>query len=135
MRDGGQSMVELALCAPIVALLAVGAAAATQVADARAGLDAATQAAAAAAARAPDTASAQRAAQAQFGAVVAAYPLSRCTLRLDLGTFGRTGVVHAASSGWLDLAWASLLPFPARLDLEASAAADVEPYRTRGAVP
>jgi len=127
--------VELALCAPIVALLAMGAAAAAQVADARAGLDAATQAAAAAAARAPDPSSARVEAQAQFDEVVAAYPLNGCTLRLDLGTFGRNGAVHAASSGSLDLAWASLLPFPTQLDLEARAAAHLEPYRTRASAP
>ena len=128
-------MVELALCAPIVALLAIGAAAVAQVADARAGLDAATQAAASAAARAPDPSSAQLAAQAQFAGVVAAYPLSGCTLRLDLGRFVRTGVVHVASRGSVGLAWASLLPFPSQLDLEASAAADIESYRTRAPIP
>ena len=128
-------MVELALCAPVVALLALGATAVAQVADARAGLDAATQAAAAAAARSADPSGAQEAAQAQFDAVVAAYPLNDCTLRLDVGTFGRNAVVHAASSGSIDLAWASLLPFPAQLRLEASSAADLEPYRTRAPSP
>ncbi|HUZ88046.1 MAG TPA: TadE/TadG family type IV pilus assembly protein [Candidatus Baltobacterales bacterium] len=128
-------MVELALCAPVVVLLALGAAAIAQIADARAGLDAATQAAAAVAARSADPSSAREAAQAQFDAVVAAYPLDGCTLRLDLGTFGRNGVVHAASSGSIDLAWASLLPFPAQVHLEASSAADLEPYRTRAPAP
>lgn len=128
-------MVELAVCAPVVALLAAGAAAAAQVADARAGLDAATQAAAAAAARAPDPAGAKLAAQAEFAAVVVAYPLSACTLTLDVGRFGRAGVVQATSSARIDLGWAGLLPFPARLDLQASAVADLEPYRTRAPVP
>lgn len=128
-------MVELAVCAPVVALLAAGAAAAAQVADAYAGLEAATQAAAAAAARAPDPAGAQLAAQVQFGAVVAAYPLSACAVRIDLGRFGRADVVRAASSGRIELAWASLLPFPARLGLEASAVADLEPYRSRATFP
>ena len=128
-------MVELALCAPLVALLALGAAAIAQVVDAREGLDAATQAAAAAAARSADPSSAREAAQAQFDAVVAAYPLNGCTLRLDLGTFSRNGVVHAASSGSIDVAWEGLLPLPARVHLEASSAADLEPYRTRGAAP
>ncbi len=44
----GQALVELAICAPVVALLGVGAAAVVQIADAGAGLDAATQAAVAA---------------------------------------------------------------------------------------
>jgi Flp pilus assembly protein TadG len=128
-------MVELAVCAPIVALLALGAAAAAQVADARAGLDAATQAAAAAAARAPDASTAEVAAQARFDAVVAAYPLTGCALQMDLGSFGRTGVARAKSSGTIDLGWASLLPFPTRLVLEATAATDLEPYRTHAPAP
>lgn len=128
-------MVELAVCAPVMALLALGAAAAAQVSDARAGLQAATQAAAAAAARAPDSSSAEVAAQAQFGAVVAAYPLSGCSLKLDLGSFGRNGVARTTSSGSIDLAWASLLPYQSRLDLEATATADLEPYRSRTTSP
>ncbi len=128
-------MVELAVCAPIVALLALGGAAVAQAVDARAGLEAATQAAAAAAARAPDPSAAQLAAQAQFDAVVEAYPLSGCALRLDLGSFGRDGVARATSSGSIELGWASLIPFQTRLDLEATATADLEPFRTRAQVP
>lgn len=128
-------MVELAVCAPIVALLALGAAAIAQVADARAGLDAATQAAAAAAARAPDPSSAEAAAQSQFDAMVTAYPLTGCELRLDLGSFGRNAIARASSKGSVQLAWASLLPFQTRLDLEAAASADLEPFRSRAPTP
>lgn len=128
-------MVELAVCAPIVAMLALGAAAAAQVADASAGLEAATQAAAAAAARAPDASTAQVAARARFDGLVAAYPLTGCVLRMDLGSFGRTGVARANSSATIDLAWASLLPFQTRLVLEATAETDLEPYRTHRPAP
>jgi len=128
-------MVELAVCAPIVALLALGAAAAVQVADARAGLDAATQAASAAAARAPDPSTAQAAARARFDGVVAAYPLTGCVLRIDLGSFGRTGVARATSRTTVDVAWASLLPLQTRLVLEATSVTPLEPYRTRAPRP
>jgi len=43
-RARAQALLELALCAPIAILLALGTVAAVQIAGARAGLDAATQA-------------------------------------------------------------------------------------------
>jgi uncharacterized protein (UPF0333 family) len=45
MLNRGQALLELALCAPVVILIAVGVAAVVQVQDASAGLDAATHAA------------------------------------------------------------------------------------------
>jgi Flp pilus assembly protein TadG len=135
LKSGGQSMIELAVCAPVVALLALGAAADAQVADARAGLDAATQAAAAAAARAPNASTARAAAQARFDVVVAAYPLTGCVLRMNLGSFGRNGLARAESSASIDLAWASLLPFQTRLVLEATAVTHLEPFRTHEPAP
>ncbi|HXI95084.1 MAG TPA: TadE/TadG family type IV pilus assembly protein, partial [Candidatus Acidoferrum sp.] len=71
----GQSLVELAVCAPLIVLLTLGTAAAVQVVDASAGLQAATQAAAAEASRAPDAATAERTALARFEVMVADYPL------------------------------------------------------------
>jgi Flp pilus assembly protein TadG len=64
--NGGQALVELALCAPVVVFLALGTAAVVQVEDAAAGLDAATHAAATAAARAPDPVTANAAALSAF---------------------------------------------------------------------
>ncbi|MGH7765659.1 MAG: hypothetical protein ACREOM_14710 [Candidatus Dormibacteraceae bacterium] len=126
---------ELAACAPIVVLLTVGAAGAAQVADARTGLGAATEAAAAAAARAPDASAAQTAAQARFHAIVAAYPLTGCKLRINLGSFARGEELVADSSGWVDLAWADLLPFQARIELDSRAVTQIEPFRTHESEP
>ena len=56
----GQALLELALCAPVVLLLALGGAAVVQLQDATAGLDAATTAAAEMASRAPDPRTASR---------------------------------------------------------------------------
>ncbi len=113
-----------------MALLGLGAAATAQVADAKSGLDAATQAAAAAAARAPNASAAQAAAQTRFAAIVAAYPLTDCMLRMKLGSFDRTGVVLAESSASIDIDWAILLPFQTRLVVKATALTQLESFRT-----
>jgi Flp pilus assembly protein TadG len=127
----GQSLVELAICAPVITLLGLGAVAIAQAVDARSGLEAATQAAAATAARANDEATARAAAQERFSATLAAYPIGGAVLDLSLGTFTRGGAVIAESSGFVDVAWARLLPFGARLQLHANAATQVETFRTR----
>jgi Flp pilus assembly protein TadG len=130
----GQSMVELALCAPILMLLALGAAAAVQVAEARAGLDAATQAAAAAAARAPDAASAQSNAEQRFESMIAGYPLRSAVLHVTLGSFGRADQVAATSSGSVDIAWAAFF-LPGRVALRSAVVVHLEPWRTRRSAP
>lgn len=126
----GQSLIELAVCAPVILLLALGAVATAQVIDAQAGLEAATRAAAAAAARAPDPATAKAAAQARFVSMVAGYPLSSTDLRITLGKFSRTDQVIASASGSVDVSWASLV-FPKRFALESRAAVSLESWRTR----
>lgn len=127
----GQALVELAICAPVVALLGVGAAAVVQIADAEAGLVAATHAAAAAAARAPDPGAAQSAACTRFAALAAAYPLAEPTVSIDGGDFSRGGDVIIRSAAYVDVGWAGLV-FPERvLALHAAASARMEPWRSR----
>ena len=125
----GQSLVELAVCAPVVMLVTLGAVATVQVVDARAGLEAATQVAAAEAARAPDLASARAGGQSRFASMVAAYPLSSAHLSLALGKFSRADEVVATASGAVDISWAALI-FPGRLMLESRATVPLEPWRS-----
>ena len=129
-RKRGQSLVELAVCAPIAMLLALGGAAAVRVADGHAGLDAATQAAAAAAARSPDSFGATRAAEQRFFSVLGGYPVHSPVLRVTLGSFNRGDEVTATSSGWVDVGWASMLLMPSHVNLESKAIAHVESWRT-----
>ena len=133
-KPKGQSLVELALCAPIVMLLAVGATASGEVADAHAGLEGATQAAAAAAARGPDPASAKRAANLRFYAMLGGYPVQEPVLRITLGAFNRTDVVTATASGFVDIGWASFVFLPRRVSLESRAVVHLESWRTHQAV-
>ena len=126
----GQSLIELALCAPIVLLLVLGTAASVQIADARAGLDAATQAAAGAAARAPDATSAAAAAQACFASVISDYPLREAALRLSVGDFNRAGQATASSSAFVDVGWAALLLVPSHVTLQSQVVLQLEPWRT-----
>ena len=126
----GQALVELAVCAPVVILLVLGAVASVQVIDARAGLDAATKAAAAEAARAPDPVSAERAARASFLSLVASYPLSSAHLSLSVGKFGRSDVVSATASGSVNVSWAALV-IPTGLTLESHCALPIESWRSR----
>jgi len=125
----GQSLVELALCAPVILLLTIGAAAAAQVVDALAGLDAATQAAAADASRAPDAAMATSGGQARFASITAGYPLASAHLSLNVGKFSRTDEVVATATATVDISWASLV-FPRQLRLESHAAAPLESWRS-----
>lgn len=127
--DRGQALLELALCAPVVILLAVGVAAIVQVEDASAGLDAATHAAASVAARSPDSVSANSAAHARFTAVVLAYPLRGATLQVSLGSFSRADDVTVASEAWVDIGWAGLV-FPHQLEVRSRAVVRLEPWRT-----
>jgi Flp pilus assembly protein TadG len=129
MGDHGQALVELALCAPVVILLAVGVAAVVQVEEAGAGLDAATHAAAAAAARAPDIASADVTAHARFDSVVAGYPLRGATLRISFGSFARASDVSLSSNAFVDVAWAGLA-LARRIELRSQATITLESWRT-----
>ena len=131
----GQSLMELALCAPILLLLTLGTAATVQIADARAGLDAATQAAAGAAARAQDSTSAAAAAQTRFASVVSDYPLRAAALRLSLGDFNRAGKVTASSAAYVDVGWAAMLLFPSHVVLESHVIVELEPWRTHRSTP
>jgi len=127
--DRGQALVELALCAPVVILIAVGVAAVVQVEDASAGLDAATHAAASVAARAPDSVTAESAAHARFASVVVAYPLSGATLHLSFGSFTRAADLTATAEAFVDVGWAGLA-LPHRLELRAQAVVRLEPWRS-----
>jgi hypothetical protein len=127
--DRGQALLELALCAPVVILLAVGVAAVVQVEDANEGLDAATHAAASVAARAPDPVTAERTAQARFAAVVVAYPLQRAALHVSFGTFTRAADLIATAEAFVDVGWVGLL-LPHRLQVRARAVVQLEPWRT-----
>lgn len=127
--NGGQALVELALCAPVVILLALGATAVVQVQDAGASLDAATHAAASAAARAPDPVTANAAAYSRFAALVAGYPLSGATLRVSVGTFSRASTVTATSEAYVEVGWSGLA-VSNRINLRSRATARIEPWRT-----
>jgi hypothetical protein len=126
---GGQALLELALCAPVVVLLAVGVAAVVQVEDARAGLEAATHAAASVAARAPDAVIANSAAHARFAAVVGAYPLHGATLQLSFGSFIRGDEVTVTSEALVDVGWAGLV-LPRQLQVKSRAVVRLEQWRS-----
>ena len=128
-RPRGQAITELALCAPVIILLAMGVAALVQLADASAGLDAATHAAARAAAREPDPITANAAARSRFAAVVAAYPLRGATVEIALGGFSRGTHVTVTTHAYVDVAWAGLV-MPHRFEVRSKAAMRVEPWRT-----
>jgi Flp pilus assembly protein TadG len=130
----GQSLVELAVCAPVVMLLALGAVASVQVIDARAGLEAATQAAAAEAARAPDPATAQIAARTRFDSMVASYPLRSPRVSISIGRFSRTEGVVASATGAVDISWEALV-FPGGLTLAVRATVPLESWRSHRPSP
>ena len=128
----GQALLELALCAPVVLILGLGAVAAVQVFDAESGLQAATDAAVAAAARQPDAPSAAVEAQKVFDSVVASYPLLRtATLVAAINAYGRGTSLAADSSAEVDIAGESIAFLPSRITLRAHATAVIEPYRSR----
>lgn len=127
--SGGQALVELALCAPVVVFLTLGTAAIVQVQDAAAGLDAATHAAATAAARASDADTANAAARSTFDAGVASYPLSGTTVQISVGGFGRSTDVTVTSQGFVDVGWAAVL-LPRRLGVHSRAVMGLERWRT-----
>ena len=129
----GQALIELALCAPLVILLALGTVASIQVASARAGLDAATRAAAEVAARAPNAEAALAAGHERFTEVVTGYPVRSATLVLSVGDFSRAASVTASSSASIDIAWAAFLVFPGRLTIRSQVRLALEPWRSHTA--
>jgi Flp pilus assembly protein TadG len=130
MRCGrGQALLELAVCAPVLVLLALGVAAVVQVEEAAAGLDAATTAAAGVASRASDALTAAAVAQTRFVAVVAAYPLRDPMLHIYLKGFGRGTEVDVTSEASVDVAWAGLV-LPHRFHVRSSAVVRLELWRT-----
>ena len=131
----GQSLVELALCLPVVIVLALGAAAIVRLADARAGLDGATAAAVSVAARQASPAAADACAAARFAAVVKDYPLQRPVLTTSAGAFDRGSTYRAVATATVDLSFVPLSFLPGRLTLTSSAAAEVEPWRSRASQP
>jgi len=130
VRKGtGQALVELALCAPVLVLLAVGVAAVVQVQDAASGLDAATHAAAGVAARASDPLTADLTAHARFDAVVAGYPLRGAILHISVGTFSRSTDIVVTSTAVVDVGWSGLV-VPHPVVLRSRAVTRIEAWRT-----
>ena len=128
----GQSLVELAVCAPVALTLVLVVVAAVEVAAAQSGLDAATQAAVAAAARAPNPDMAAAAAHSRFGAVLMAYPVTDPQLVLALGDFGRAGPVTATATGIVAVGPPGLGVVPGMIRLHSHAVAPLETWRSRG---
>jgi Flp pilus assembly protein TadG len=126
----GQALIELALCAPLVVLLALGTVASVQVASARSGLDAATRAAAEVAARAPNANVAISSGHKRFIELVADYPVGSATLVLSVGDFNRGGTVTATSSASIDVALAEFLIFPSHLTLRSQVQLPLESWRS-----
>lgn len=129
-KTHGQALLELALCAPLVVLLALGTVAGVQVASARAGLEAATQAAVESAVRAPSAERAIAAANERFREVIADYPVGSATLVLSVGDFARAGSVRASASTTIDVAWAGLLLLPSRVTLRSQVRLPLESWRS-----
>ena len=126
----GQSLVELAVCLPVVLALGLGAAAVVRVVDAHSGLQAATEAAVGTGARQSNPADAVAAARARFRSLVAAYPLRSATLTLDVGDFRRGATISASASAWVDIGWPSMT-LPSEVELHADATAGVDAWRSR----
>jgi Flp pilus assembly protein TadG len=123
VKSRGQALVELAVCMPVILLLGLGAAGVVQVADAAAGLRAATEAAVDAAVRAPSEARAVGLAQQRFRTVIGAYPIQNATLTVEPSTFARDAGFTAAAAGDVSLG-------PSSIHLTARATTRVEPWRT-----
>ena len=130
-RCRGQALLELALCAPVILVLGLGAVAVVQIFDAESGLQAATDAAASAATRAPDAGSAAATAQKTFDSVAESYPLHSANLNVDVSDFVRGSSLTADSSAVVDIAGESIAFLPAHITLRAHATAVIERYRSR----
>jgi Flp pilus assembly protein TadG len=135
MNRRGQALVELAVCLPVLLILAIGAAQFVRLAVARTGLDAATSAAAAAAARAPSAAEAVSAGRSGFAAVAVGYGLDPDALNLDTGGFVRGGSVTATGQADVALGFSGIAGFKPAWRLTSIASARVEDWRSRPAGP
>ena len=100
----GQALVELALCAPVILVLALGAVTAVQVLEADSGLRAATSAALNAAVRAPDADAAVAAGRSSFAAVIAGYPVRSAAITIMVGVFARGSLLTADATATVDTA-------------------------------
>ena len=98
----GQALVELALCAPVILVLALGTVTAVQMVEAESGLRAATSAALSAAVRAPDAEAAIAAAQSSFESVIAGYPLRVPSISIAVGAFARGSLLTADATAMVD---------------------------------
>jgi len=112
----GQALVELALCAPVILVLALGAVTAVQVLEAESGLQAATGA--------PDADSAIAAARSSFASVTAGYPLRAPSLSIAVGAFARGSLLTADATATVDAVGAHIA-------LRVHDAQRVEPWRSR----
>jgi len=120
----GQALVELALCVPVILVLALGAVTAVQVLEAESGLQVAAGAALSAAVRAPDPGAAIAAARSSFAMVIAGYPLSSPAISVALGAFARGSLLTADATATVDTAGAHIA-------LHVHAALRVERWRSR----
>ena len=130
MTPRGQSLLELALCLPVVLALALGAAALVRLADAKSGLDGATAAAVADAARQTSASAASVCAQNRFLGIAAAYGLESPSLSLT-GDFSRASMYTATGSARVDLSFVPLWFLPGTVPIISQAQAWVEPWRSR----
>jgi Flp pilus assembly protein TadG len=130
-RQGGQSLLELGLCLPLLLAIGLGSVAVIRLADARMGLEVATSAAAATAARAAGPAEARAAGQDRFDRIARAYAFRKTVVSVDTDRFQRGGTVRVTSSAQVDLAFAPVPGIPSRLLLQAAAGAEVERWRSR----
>ncbi len=120
----GQALVELALCVPVILVLALGAVTSVQVLEAESGLQAATSAALNAAVRAPDPGAAIAAARSSFATVIAGYPLSSPSISVAVGAFARGSLLTADATATVEAAGAHIA-------LRVHAALQVERWRSR----
>ena len=136
MTRRGQALVELAVCLPVLFLVAFGTAQFVRLAVARAGLDAATAAAVAAAAREQTGVAAVAAGRAAFDGVAAGYDLGpTAVLNLDPGDFGRGAQFTATARVELVLGLAGAYGLEPAWRLTSTASARVEDWRSRPASP
>jgi Flp pilus assembly protein TadG len=120
----GQALVELALCVPVILVLALGAVTVVQLVEAESGLQAATSAALSAAVRAPDSDKAIAAARSSFASVIAGYPLSSPSISIALGAFARGSLLTADATATVEAAGAHIA-------LHVHTALRVERWRSR----
>ena len=120
----GQALVELALCAPVILVLALGAVTAVQVLEGESGLQAATGAALSAAVRAPDSNAAVAAARSSFASVIAAYQLRSPSISIAVGAFARGSLLTADANATVDAVGAHIA-------LRVHAVLQVERWRSR----